>query len=265
MMEFVAPVQLLSLVLLLLGIGLAFSDIRLSGWIVAWILLSGALLLQGFRSILSYLAEHGGVDPASYQIANDWMGLGFSLLIVASMYLMREVFAKHRQTEDKLRIVSAAARDAIIMMNSKGRIAFWNEAAQRIFGYSAQEAQGKKLHALIVPERYRSDFEKGFAAFSSTGQGSVIGKTLERAGLRKDGTEIVTEHSISAVRIDEEWHAIGIARDVTERTAMQRKLEQQLNELRRFEKVAVARELRMKELAEDNRALREHLQKAGRQ
>jgi PAS domain S-box-containing protein len=264
-MEFLAPLQLLSLVLLLLGIGLAFSEIRLSGWIVAWILLSGALLLQGFRSALSYLAEHGGVDPATYRIANDWMGLGFSLLIVASMYLMREVFAKHREAEDKLRIVSAAAPDAIIMVDNAGRIAFWNEASQRIFGYSAQEAQGKKLHELIVPERYRRDFEKGFAAFSSTGQGPVIGKTLELTGVRKDGTEIVVEHSVSAVSIDVQWHAIGVIRDITERKAMQRKLEQQLDELRRFEKVAVARELRMKELAEDNRALREQLQKSGRQ
>ncbi len=95
-MEFLAPIQLLSLVVLLLGIWLAFSEIRLAGWVVAWVLLSGALLLQAFRSILSYLAGHGGVDPATYQIANDWMGLGFALLIVASMYMIREVFAKHR-------------------------------------------------------------------------------------------------------------------------------------------------------------------------
>ena len=264
-MEFLAPMQLLSLVLLLLGIVLAFSEIRLSGWIVAWILFSGALLLQGFRSILSYLFEHGGADPATYRIANEWMGLGFSLLIVASMYMMREVFATHRQTEDKLRIVSTAAQDAIILMDNAGRIAFWNEAAQRIFGYSAQEAKGGKLHDLIVPERYRTDFEKGVAAFSSTGRGPLIGKTLELTGLRKDGTEIVAEHSISAVSINAKWHAIGIVRDISERKAMQRKLEQQLDELRRFEKVAVARELRMKELVADNRALREQLPKAGRQ
>lgn len=222
------------------------------------------LLLQGFRSILSYVAEHGSVDPAIYHVANDWMGLEFSLLIVASMYMMREVFSKHRQTEDKLGIISTAAQDAIIMIDSVGRIAFY-EAAQRIFDYSAQEAQGKKLHELIVPERYRSDSEKGFAAFRSTGQGPLIGKILELTGRRKDGTEIVTEHSISGVRINKEWHAIGIARDISGRKAMQRKLEQQLDELRRFEKVTVARELRTKELAEDNRALRERIPKAGRQ
>jgi hypothetical protein len=46
--------------------------VRLSGWILGWIVLSGALL-QGFRSMLSYVAEHGGVDHTTYTMANDWM------------------------------------------------------------------------------------------------------------------------------------------------------------------------------------------------
>ena len=70
-MQFLLSIQTLSLVLLLLGIALAFSDIRLSGWILGWILLTGALLLQGFRSMLSYFVEHGGVDAATYAVVND--------------------------------------------------------------------------------------------------------------------------------------------------------------------------------------------------
>jgi GAF domain-containing protein len=105
-------IELASLALLLVGIGLAFSHIHLSGWVLGWILLSGALLVQWFRSILGYSFEHGGVDPGGYQIANDWMGLGFSLLIVASMYMMREVLARHSLAEERLRVISAVAQDA---------------------------------------------------------------------------------------------------------------------------------------------------------
>jgi PAS domain S-box-containing protein len=212
-----ASIELASLALLLVGIGLAFSDIRLSGWVLGWILLSGALLVQWFRSILNYSIEHGGVDPKSYQIAGDWMGLGFSLLIVASMYMMREVLARHSLAEERLRVISAVAQDAIIMMDNRGRVAFWNQAGQRVFGYSEKEARGKKLHELIVPERYRVDFEKKFVEFRTTGQGPAIGKTVELAGRRKDGVEIVTEVSISGVNINAIWHAICIFRDVTER------------------------------------------------
>ena len=216
-MEYLLSIQALSLVLLLLGIGLVFSGIRLSGWVLGWILLAGALLLQGFRSMLTYSFEHGGVDPATYAVANDWMGLGFSLLIVASMHMMREVFARHMLAEARLRVIGAAAQDAIIMMDNAGRIAFWNEAAQRLFGYSEQEARGKHLHELIVPERYRTEFERSFDCVGRNESGHVAGKTLELAGLRKDGTQIVTEHSIAGVSVDGQWHTLCIVRDVTER------------------------------------------------
>ena len=222
---FPASIELASLLLLLLGIGLAFSDIRLSGWVLGWILLSGALLVQWFRSILSYSLERGNVDPVNFELADGWMGLGFSLLIVASMYMMREVLARHSLTEARLRVISAAARDAVVMMDDKGRIAFWNEAGQRIFGYSGQEAQGKKLHELIIPERHRMNFERSFIDFRRTGRGPVIGKTLELSGLRKDGTEIVTEVSVSGVNVDKQWHAICIFRDITERKRAEQMLE----------------------------------------
>ena len=209
--------ELASLFLLLVGIGLAFSDIRLSGWVLGWILLSGALLVQWFRSVLSYSLEHGTADAEIYQIADEWMGLGFALLIVASMYMMREVLARHSLAEERLRVVSAAAQDAVVMMDNKGKIAFWNEAGQRIFGYSEAEVRGKTLHELIIPAQHRIEFERNFIDFRRTGQGPVIGKTLELAGLRKDGAEIVTEVSVSGVNINANWHAICIFRDVTER------------------------------------------------
>ncbi|MBE0613136.1 MAG: PAS domain S-box protein [Burkholderiales bacterium] len=212
-----APIELASLFLLLIGIGLAFSDIRLSGWVVGWILLSGALLVQWFRSVLSYSMERGSAGAEIYQVADEWMGLGFSLLIVASMYMMREVLASHSLAQERVRVVSAAAQDAVVMMDNAGRIAFWNEAGQRIFGYSRQEAQGKKLHELIIPAADRAEFEKNFIDLRRAGQGPVAGRTLELPGLRKDGVEIVTEVSVSGVYVDKKWHAICIFRDITER------------------------------------------------
>ena len=136
--------QLASLFLLLIGIALAFSDIRLSGWVVSWILLSGALLVQWFRSVLSYSVAHGGADAEIYRIADDWMGLGFALLIVASMYMMREVLARHSLSEERLHIVSAAAQDAVVMMDQRGRIAFWNEAARGFSATARQRRAGKR-------------------------------------------------------------------------------------------------------------------------
>jgi PAS domain S-box-containing protein len=216
-MQSLISVQSLSLVLLLLGIGLAFSHIRLSGWILGWILLTGALLLQGFRSMVGYFSEHGGLDTTLFASANEWMGLGFSLLIVASMHMMREVFAAHRLADETLRVVSAAANDAVIMMDSMGTVAVWNAAAQKIFGYDEQEVLGKKLSELIVPERHRADFELGFGPPGGVDRRDATGKPMELAGLRKDGTEIITEYSLSKLSTAGTWHLIYIVRDITER------------------------------------------------
>ena len=210
-------IQLLSIILLLTGIGLAFSNIRLTGWVLGWILLSGALLVQGFRSILSHLEKLGSVDSGLYAVANDWMGLGFSLLIVASMYLMREVFARHRLAIESLRMVSAVANDAIIVMDNTATVVVWNGGAQRIFGYDKQEAQGNRLQELIVPERQRNEFEKMFIQFGGSDRESFSATPTELAGLRKDGTEIYTEYSMSKANIDGKWHAIYIVRDITAR------------------------------------------------
>ena len=228
-MEFLTPVQTASLILLLLGIVLAFSDIHLSGWVLGWILLSGALLVQGFRSILSYSVEHGVMDATTFTFADHWMGLGFSLLIVASMYMMREVFAQHRLTNETLRMVSAAAQDAIIMTDNEGRIALWNDAGRRIFGYGEPEARGKKLHELILPRRYHIDFKRELDAYRSALGGSIVGKTMELAGVRKDGAQIVTECSISGVSIDGNKHVICIFRDITDRKRAEEEI-RRLNE-----------------------------------
>jgi len=216
-MEILMSVKTLSLILLIVGIGLAFSQIRLSGWVLGWILLSGALLLQGFRSMLSYVAQGGGVDLASYNVAHDWMGLGFSLLIVASMHMMREVFARHRLAVESLRVLGATASDANIVTDDKGVIVVWNPVAQRMFGYSKEEAQGRELDALIVPERDRSEFRKASTRLGGDASESAGGTPAEVAGVRKDGTAIVSEYSVSTVNIDGRWHAIYIFRDITAR------------------------------------------------
>ena len=91
------------------------------------------------------------------------------------------------------------------------------EAAERIFGYSAEEAIGKGLHETIVPEKYREEHLKGFDKFKDSGKGAFIGKTFETSARKKDGTVFPIDISITAVKLKDQWCAIGIIRDITER------------------------------------------------
>lgn len=122
-----------------------------------------------------------------------------------------------RESEEQFRTITNAAQDGIVMMDGNGAVVFWNRAAERIFGYSSAEAIGLPLHNVLAPPRYRDAFRDGFSGFVETGNGAVIGKTLELTAVRKGGGEFPIELSVSAVQRGGRWNVIGVLRDITER------------------------------------------------
>ena len=122
-----------------------------------------------------------------------------------------------RESEERFRSISSSAQDALIMMNAMGNISYWNEAAERIFGYTKKEAIDQNLHTLLVPKKYLEVFTKGFKNFKTTGQGSAIGKTIELSAFRKDGTEFPMELSLSSFQLRNQWYALGVVRDISHR------------------------------------------------
>ncbi|MBS4098497.1 MAG: diguanylate cyclase, partial [Sulfuricella sp.] len=131
-----------------------------------------------------------------------------------------------KESEEKFRLISTSAKDAIIIIGSTEEITYWNPAAECIFGYKADEVLGKNMHKLITPPRHRDDSHRGFAHFITSGEGPVIGKTLEMTALRKDGEEFPIELSISAFKIKEQWQALGIIRDISERKQSEEQIRQ---------------------------------------
>ena len=89
-----------------------------------------------------------------------------------------------RESEERLSAMADAANDAIIMMDHKGCVAFWNQAAGEIFGYSEEEALGRDLNELNPPDHYASAFRENFPGFLDSGQGGAVGKPLEMEGIR---------------------------------------------------------------------------------
>ncbi len=138
-----------------------------------------------------------------------------------------------RENEEKFKAMSTSAQDAMVMMDEHGRISFWNEAAERIFGYSAQEALGQNLHRLLAPPSYLPAHLQAIEQFWKSGQGNAIGKTVELEALRKNGTSFAVELSLSALNLKGKWHAIGILRDITAR-------EQAEKALRKYERMVSA-------------------------
>ncbi|MFW6255243.1 MAG: SpoIIE family protein phosphatase [Candidatus Sumerlaeota bacterium] len=129
--------------------------------------------------------------------------------------LRRETERALRESEEKFRLISASAHDAIIMMDDTGRVSFWNEAAESIFGYTQSEALGKHLHDLISPPEHVTGFKEGLARFRETGTGNILGRVYETQGMRKDGSRLPVELSVSPFQLRNSWHAVGIVRDIS--------------------------------------------------
>ena len=138
---------------------------------------------------------------------------------------------KLQQTEERMRAIADSARDAILMMDPEGRVSYWNRAAERILGYTEVEAIGQNLHDLIAPPRFRPAHQAAFPAFRQTGRGAAIGKMLDLEARRKDGREISVQLSLSAVQMNDGWHAVGLIRDITDRKHAEEKLQRYSSEL----------------------------------
>jgi len=129
-----------------------------------------------------------------------------------------------RASEEKLQAITGSAPDAIILMDDQGEISYWNPAAARMFGYTAEEALGRDLHLFLAPEAYHEAYQRGFAAFRDTGTGPVVGKTFEFVAKKRDGSPFPIEISTSAINVKNQWHAAGIIRDITERKQAEQSL-----------------------------------------
>jgi len=134
---------------------------------------------------------------------------------------------------ERYRAIVQAAQDAIILGDQEGNILSWNEAAQNMFGYTAEEIVGKAL-TLLMPHRYHHAHQQGLERVRSTGEMRVVGKTVELHGLRKGGEEFPIELSLSRSVETAEVFYCGIIRDISERKLAEQSLKDSLERFRKI-------------------------------
>jgi two-component system, chemotaxis family, CheB/CheR fusion protein len=110
-----------------------------------------------------------------------------------------------------------SALDCIITMDARGLVTEFNPAAQRVFGYSREEAVGHELASLIIPPALRERHREGLRYFLETGEGPVLGRRIEITGVRADGSEILVELAITALQVEGQAVFTAYLRDITDR------------------------------------------------
>lgn len=201
-----------------------------------------AAVVLGVELLFMVLLHEVFIPVLPFKLSDTAWGVidAVVLTVFVTPVLYFLVFQKMRDSEARFRLINASAQDAIIIINQSGEITEWNQAAQRMFQYSREEAIGRQLHKLLVPPRLHADVMYGFARFQQCGEGAMIGKTTEISALRKDGSEFPIELSISVFKESGNWYAVGISRDITGRKQAEdalREREQYLQEAQQVGRV----------------------------
>ncbi|HEU4978924.1 MAG TPA: PAS domain S-box protein [Solirubrobacteraceae bacterium] len=140
--------------------------------------------------------------------------------------------------ESNLRAVTESLNDAVISVDERSRIVFWNPAAARMFGYAEEEALGMELTA-IMPSEYRARHLLGMARVVRGERGRLLGRTAgDLEGLRRDGTRFPMELSLGEWRAPGGRFFTGIVRDVTERRRTEERLERSNRDLEQVATIA---------------------------
>jgi carbon storage regulator CsrA len=108
-----------------------------------------------------------------------------------------------------------AAVDGILNTDEQGIVQTINPAAQRLFGYTADEIIGQNVKVLMPP--YRQEHDTDLSRYLATGQKQSIGIGREVVGLRKDGTTFPLNLSVAEARLGDGRVFVGIIRDLSER------------------------------------------------
>lgn len=130
----------------------------------------------------------------------------------------------------RFKMVAQTAVDAIVSADRGGTIVFWNDAAEKMFGYSADAAMGQSL-TVLMPERYREPHRQGFARYLQSGAAHLIGGTVEVHGLTREGHEFPIELSLSVWNGAQGPWFTAIIRDTSARKAIELALQQKTAEL----------------------------------
>jgi diguanylate cyclase (GGDEF)-like protein/PAS domain S-box-containing protein len=143
--------------------------------------------------------------------------------IVGSLAFRDQQRISLETSEERVRVLMSAAQDAIVLLDGGGRIREWNRAAERILGYSAEEAVGKEFRE-FVPVRFAEEATRWITTFLAGREESALGEIRERPMLRKNGTEVEIEVSLTSAHFGSGWEAIAIIRDITARKESERKI-----------------------------------------
>ncbi|MBW2282781.1 MAG: PAS domain S-box protein [Deltaproteobacteria bacterium] len=166
------------------------------------------------------------LDDVAVRIATPLLvtAIPFYIAVLALGWFVGSALQRRRLADEALRNLEQvrgammnAALEAIIVMNEEGFALEFNPAAQRIFGYTLEEARGRLVADLIIPPSYRETHRKSLEHYLATGEGRIIDKHVDNlTGIRKSGEEFPVELTVCPIMVAGTRFFYGFLRDLSE-------------------------------------------------
>ncbi len=214
----------LSILLQLTAAGLALRLAWITRGRLAWSLIAAAILLMTVRRGITFARLVAGDGTLQPDLAAELVALVISVLVLAGIGLLlpmvrsaRASSEAVRENEQRIRGILDNMEDGVITITVDGTVESFNRAAERIFGYGANEVIGNNVRMLMKqPDAEQHDAI--LRRYLDTGVGRILGVgPRELTGRRRDGTELPIDLSIAEMEIGAHRVFIGVVRDITAR------------------------------------------------
>ena len=130
------------------------------------------------------------------------------------------------QSEERTQIIMNSALNAIIMVDDKGKITFWNDQAEIVFGWKEEEVLGKIFTEFLIPERNRELWNSSIYQYLREGHNDFLNQQVELFGVKKSGDEFLAEVTITPVTQNEETFFCAFLQDISKRKEAENQLHQ---------------------------------------
>ncbi|WP_372395692.1 PAS domain S-box protein [Azospirillum sp. HJ39] len=157
--------------------------------------------------------------------------------IIRDLTQARRTEAALREREARLLSILQTVPEAIIVIDETGLIESFSPAAERLFGYEAPEVVGRNI-SMLMPSPYRDQHDGYLERYQRTGERRIIGIGRVVSGQRRDGSVFPMELAVGEVLLSGQRRFTGFVRDLTERQATERRLQELQAELLHVSRVS---------------------------
>jgi two-component system sensor kinase FixL len=204
---------------------------------------AGLVSLGGTLPLIGGLIFEPGnlVSTAIFLLLTVTFGLAGSSFNAGAAATTR-VLQHLEESEAHLRSILETVPDGMVVIDDQGLIRSFSAAAERLFGWTAEEAIGRNV-SMLMPTPYREQHDGYLDHYKTTGERRIIGIGRVVVGLRKDGSTFPLELSVGEVQSRGQRLFTGFARDLTERESAERRLRDMQSELTHISRLTALGEM----------------------